>query len=122
MPKPANHIDLRGQQFGLLMVMEPATSRTWRCACACGQTVEVLTANLRQNRRQCSTSCPERNSLRAKYMAQKETEAMEANDLALTARALVMAELGVQLQAMSKRDKAAFRESLDHHLKMAIGL
>ena len=121
MPKPANHIDLRGQQFGLLLAMEPAPPRKWHCACACGAHVEVLTANLRQNRRQCSAGCPERSSARAKYMAQMEIENAAGADLALTARTLILDEMAPALRELTKRDRAAFFETLQHRVNLAIG-
>lgn len=51
-------IDLSGQKFGRLTVLEPAEnigSRTaWRCRCDCGREIVVATRRLRDDRR---TSC-----------------------------------------------------------------
>ena len=51
-------LDLRGQRFGRLTVLEPAENiggRTaWLCQCDCGNTAVVKTYNLRQGK---TTSC-----------------------------------------------------------------
>ena len=66
MPKK---IDLTGQVFGRLTVVEPAPNKTyssngrrktqWRCLCACGNHTFVLTENL-QNRNTTSCGCAAR--------------------------------------------------------------
>jgi len=55
-----NLVDLRGQRFGLLMVMKLTNKRyrraaIWLCRCDCGAEVEVLSGKLREGvRRYCS--------------------------------------------------------------------
>lgn len=61
--KPANFIDMTGQRFGRLLVLEKAESHVkpsggkmamWKCKCDCGNIVTVLGASLRRGD---TTSC-----------------------------------------------------------------
>lgn len=51
--KNSKFINLLGQQFGELKVIEYTGYQRWKCLCSCGNTVEVLGHNLRQNTRSC---------------------------------------------------------------------
>ncbi|TGT72937.1 hypothetical protein EN802_13750 [bacterium M00.F.Ca.ET.159.01.1.1] len=56
---PPNRIDIKGQRFGRLVVVEeagrtPSGNIRWRCACDCGGEVFTVTAILRKGR---SRSC-----------------------------------------------------------------
>lgn len=121
MPRPANHIDLSGQQFGLLLVMEAAPPRMWHCVCACGNHVEILTANLRQNRRTCSRTCVEKNSQKARFLAEQELHHGPAMKVAEDARALLVPALGEHIKALDKRNRSEFYDLLKHYINLAVG-
>lgn len=121
MPRPANHIDLSGQQFGLLLVMEAAPPRMWHCVCACGNHVEILTANLRQNRRMCSRTCVEKNSQKARFLAEQELSNSSARQVAEAARALLIPTLRDDIKALDKRNRGEFHELLRHYINLAVG-
>jgi hypothetical protein len=121
MPRPANHLNLQDQQFGLLLVMEPATSRTWHCVCACGNHVEVLTANLRQNRRVCSRSCPDRASRKAEYLAQMEADTTPVKDIAVAVRATVIDNHGADIGKLSSKQRAEFHALMKYYINLALG-
>lgn len=47
-------IDIKGQKFGRLLVLEKSpTPRMWRCVCDCGNEVLVTGPNLRQHTKSC---------------------------------------------------------------------
>ena len=53
----AQRLDLTGQRFGLLTVLEPAESigsmTAWLCRCDCGKELTVMTAHLRSGQTSC---------------------------------------------------------------------
>lgn len=121
MPRPANHLNLTGRQFGLLLVMEASPPRRWHCVCACGTHVEVLTANLRQNRRICGRACPEKYSRKLTYLAEREMESESAKELATEARALLVDTMGKRIEKLGKRERSDFYDFLKHYTNIAVG-
>ena len=56
-------VDISGQTFGRLTVIEPATGGKQRCLCSCGNLVEVLTYNLKNgNTQSCGCLQKEKTS------------------------------------------------------------
>jgi hypothetical protein len=74
-----NAIDLTGQVFGRLVVIErgeltASKGRKWICECACGTRKSVLTGNLRSGRQQ-SCGCLNQELRQARNEARKTSEA-----------------------------------------------
>lgn len=120
MPRPANSIDLLNHTFGTLLVMEPASPRTWRCVCRCGKVVEVLTANLRQNRRACDRYCPDNVRVRKQYVTRAPDKSKVAG-LARSCTTVMMQEYGDGVRELSAAERAVMLETLADNVQILCG-
>lgn len=88
----ARVIDLTGQRFGRLTVLERAgsykvcgewastTLAVWRCRCDCGEVVEVLGQNLRRGQTR-SCGCLRKDLLRERATRKRQQKMKEAADV-----------------------------------------
>lgn len=121
MPRPANSIDLMNHTFGTLLVMEPASPRTWRCVCRCGKVVEVLTANLRMNRRSCDRYCPDKvRGLKQQYIARVKDQS-KLSGLSRSCTTVIMNEYGDGIQGLSEAERAEFLERMNYNINVLCG-
>lgn len=61
-------VDITGQQFGVLKVIEYLGNSRWKCQCSCGEYVELLSKNIREHKH---LSCIHINKI--KYNLKKDS-------------------------------------------------